>query len=156
VDIKRWIVSEFKRRGFKKNGRIFEKRGNESTLCVSTHKSRFSQDHFIDCGVILDGFVPRDNQYSHFWSIFCRIEDIFADSEKRSIINSALDGEVVMVDVERQRIVFKALDEMERRMEEEWSNREWMVAHAPLKHVGGFHFNERFVKECINSRENMS
>lgn len=151
VEIKKWIVSEFKRRGFKKNGRVFEKRANESTLCISTHKSRFSQDHFIDCGVILSGFIPRDDQYSHFWTISTRVEHIFADSEKRSVINAALDGERMMEDAERQRILSEALDEVERRMEEEWSNREWMVTHAPLRHVGGFHFNERFVRECTQS-----
>ncbi len=113
MDIKRWIASEFKRRGFKKNGRIFEKRANETILCISTHKSRDSQDNIIDCGVILDGFIPRDNQYSHFWTISTRVEHIFADSEKRSVINAALDGEVVMVEAEEVEVATAGVEGVE-------------------------------------------
>lgn len=155
MDIKKWIISEFKRRGFKKDGRVYKKTLGSADLYVSTHKSRFSDEFFIDCGAVLSEFPVTSNQYSIYWHVFARIDRIPADGYDKERTSAALDGEIQMDDEERIKIISASLDEMERLMENSLSDRHWIISNAPRKHFGGLHFNDSFVEACAGINSNI-
>lgn len=127
MDIRKFLVSELKGRGFVLLKDAFYLPGEFVTGIVSLQRSRHGRHMMVNCGIAPE--VGTDGQaYGSEWYAHGRIQN-FVGAQRIATLD-ALDPSRPMPDELRQELLSHAVAILAQKMTEEWMDLGWLRRHA--------------------------